>query len=248
MVLTREKTSSIAVLVHLYYEDGFDIIKNELLNLSNLDVRFFFNISADNIKYENNCNEIKKVFPQAIITISPNKGKDIGGKLTLLYLCIQLNMSFDFYIFIHDKKSLHTSLGDIWRTRLLRIISKTNAGIILQHFKENRETGIVSSKEFIVNEYNSTKKSFDTKNNSNLKRLIENYNLKPRGYEFVGGTMYWVRAEIYNSFFKKHSPLKIRSTFERGNVLDNDHGTVTHAWERILSWIASDKGYKIKGI
>jgi lipopolysaccharide biosynthesis protein len=60
--------------------------------------------------------------------------------------------------------------------------------------------------------------------------------------------MFWVRSEIIVSFFKRYNALKIRATLENGNVLDNEFGTKTHAWERMLSWIAGSQGYYIQGI
>ncbi|MBA3706225.1 MAG: hypothetical protein H0W84_10105, partial [Bacteroidetes bacterium] len=69
-----------------------------------------------------------------------------------------------------------------------------------------------------------------------------------KNYDFVGGTMFWIRAEIMNSFFRKNNALDIRATLEKGNVLDHEHGTYSHSWERMLSWIAIDQDYYIKGI
>jgi hypothetical protein len=59
--------------------------------------------------------------------------------------------------------------------------------------------------------------------------------------------MFWVRASIFEDFFSMYSPLSIRAQLEEGNVLD-DEPTITHTWERLLSWLVTSKGYKIKGI
>jgi lipopolysaccharide biosynthesis protein len=163
-------------------------------------------------------------------------------------LCIELKMHFDLYILLHDKQSPHSSLGTAWRNKLFRIIRPDKIKEILQLFDENKKLGIVSSKEFIINEYNNKLEVFDSTNNIILKRLLKQYELSPRSYDFIGGTMYWIRAEIFNSFFERYAPLTIRASLETGNVMDHEQGTVTHSWERILSWIALDKGFYIKGI
>jgi lipopolysaccharide biosynthesis protein len=240
------KPVRIAALVHLYYEDGFRSIRDNLKELSVFGVQFFFNISSGNSEIL--VNEIKQFFPKAFITVTPNKGKDVGGKLVLIDLCMELKMSFDFYILLHDKQSPHSSLGGAWRNKLFRIIHPNKINGIIQLFDENKKLGIVSSKEFIMNEYNNKLDIFDTNNNVTLKRLLKQYELMPRSYDFIGGTMYWIRAEIFNSFFKKNTPLTIRAALESGNVMDHEQGTITHSWERILSWIALDKGFYIKGI
>jgi lipopolysaccharide biosynthesis protein len=240
------KPVRIAALVHLYYDDGFSSIKDNLKELSAFGVEFFFNISSAKDKLL--IAEIKKTFPQAFITVSPNKGKDIGGKLVLIDLCMELKMYFDLYILLHDKQSPHSSLGAAWRNKLFRIIQPDRIKEIIQLFDENKKLGIVSSKEFITNEYNSKLEIFDSHNNIILKKLLKQYELSPRSFDFVGGTMYWTRAGIFNSFFEKHAPLTIRASLETGNVMDHEQGTVTHSWERILSWIVLDKGFYIKGI
>jgi hypothetical protein len=59
--------------------------------------------------------------------------------------------------------------------------------------------------------------------------------------------MFWVRALPLINFFKEHAPLDIRRTLEPGNVMDETHGTYTHAWERMLSWLITEQGYHLKG-
>jgi lipopolysaccharide biosynthesis protein len=67
-------------------------------------------------------------------------------------------------------------------------------------------------------------------------------------HSFIGGTMFWSRALVYKSFFHQHSPLAIRATLEKGNVLDHKQGSLSHAWERMLSWVVLNEGFQIKGI
>jgi hypothetical protein len=60
--------------------------------------------------------------------------------------------------------------------------------------------------------------------------------------------MFWARAAPLLQFFKKHPPLDIRKNLELGNVMDDKNGTLTHSWERMLSWVVSEQGFKLKGI
>jgi lipopolysaccharide biosynthesis protein len=237
---------NLAALIHIHYEDSLDNLKEYFLNFEKLNAILFFNISKSS-KSENFISKIKKTFPDSFIIETPNIGKDIGGKLALLDLCLRLNIKAEYYILLHDKMSPHTTLGDIWRKKLLRIIEPENIEKIKNMFEQDNKLGIVGANEFIMNEYDAATGNFNCTNNLILKELIQQYKFNLKSFNFVGGTMFWVRAEIFNNFFFKYPPLKIRSTLEKGNVLDHDHGTNTHTWERILNWIAIDQGYEIKG-
>ncbi len=193
-------------------------------------------------------NDIKSAYTDATVIFSTNVGKDIGGKLALLDLSLKLNLNADFYILLHDKKSPHSPLGNIWREKLFRIIESQNIEIIKKMFLQQKKIGIIAAKEFVENEYDSSSQSFNNVGKQLLENLISEYNFNISNFDFIGGTMFWVRAEIFNKFFLKHCPLNIRASLEKGNVLDNENGTQTHAWERMLSWIAIEQGYKIKGI
>lgn len=239
---------TIAVICHLYYFESWEMMKSKLVNVQKHNPVICINVCLGN---ENRFELIKKIksdFPDSIILNTPNKGKDIGGKLALIDLYINLNLQCDYILLLHDKVSPHTGLGEIWRNNLFKIVEPLYIEEVLTLFAKSKDVGIVSSKEFIVNEYNKKTDAFNCTSNQILKQLIKDYSLQLKTYDYVGGTMFWIRAEIFNSFFKKHSALQIRSTLENGNVLDHHAGTVTHSWERMLSWIASHNGYDIKGI
>lgn len=238
----------IAVLTHIYYGYPDDDLKEFLLNLGRYNTIYFFNISNATSEKELVIYRIKNDFPNAIIIQTPNIGKDIGGKLALIDLYLKLNLRSDYFIFLHDKKSPHTSLGETWRKKLFRIIEPQNIAGILELFETDKKIGIISAKEFITNEFDKKNDAFNCSSNNILKSLINKYKLNLNTYDFVGGTMFYVRGEIIKTFFNKNSPLDIRATFENGNVLDHNEGTNTHAWERMLSWTAIDQGYYLKGI
>lgn len=244
----KNNSISINLFYHLYYKSGLDIMYKALKKIPDYGLNIFINISHDTIQKEQLYFDIKNKYPKAIIIFSTNVGKDIGAKLALINLSIKLGVNSDYSIFLHDKKSPHTILGEVWREKLFNIIETENISKILSIFEQNNKIGIIAAKEFIANEYDSKNRDFNNTSNHILKDLIQKYNFNLNNYDFVGGTMFWIRAEIIQIFFNKYSPLEIRSTLEKGNVLDHEHGTNTHAWERMLSWIAIDQGYTIKGI
>ena len=241
------KVPSIAVLYHIFYEDSCDIIILELQPLAAYSPFFLFNICEETPGKENICKALKSSFPDCFIIITSNKGKDIGAKLALLQLLLSLEISADYLLFLHDKKSLQALKSKTWKTDLLKIISADNIQAILSSFQKNDSCGIIATKEYIINE-TIENNQFIGANGGILNDLLKKYSLKPASYEFVAGTMFWARYSPLKSFFVKYSPLEIRKEFENGNVIDNFSGTVTHSWERILNWIISANGYHITGI
>lgn len=238
----------VAVLVYVYYESSVEFLIEELNHLKELQAQFFFCFCNKGISDLGAIYKIQSAFPQAYTIQTPNKGKDIGAKLALIHLCLEINLNVDYYIFLHDKQSPHTSTGTAWRKKLFRIVEPASVRSIIELFRANPKVGIAAAEEFIVNEYNDSTTVFATTNHEILKELLHQYTFPKINYDFVGGTMFWMRSAIVNDFFLKHDPLQIRSTLESGNVLDNLKGTNTHAWERMFSWIAAALSYQIKGI
>jgi|SRR3954469_25341182 lipopolysaccharide biosynthesis protein len=238
----------IIVLIHIYYKNSYDELKVYLLNLKQAHISIVFKIDYDFLNEHGVLKQITADFPEAFIIHSPNIGKDIGGKLAMIDLCLKLNLQSEYFILLHDKKSPHSSLGDVWRNKLFKIIEPGNILKIKKIFEQDEKVGLIGTKEFISNEYDKSIGRFEGANNEILKTLIQKYQLDLKTYDFIGGTMFWIRSKIIYTFFSKYAPLDILSTLEKGNVLDSETGTHTHAWERILSWISTDQGYKIKGI
>ena len=184
----------------------------------------------------------------AYIREASNKGKDIGGKLVLMDAYLRNNASTDYIMLMHDKQSPYHSNSEQWTEDLSKISKKEYIREMLKVFQSDPKVGIVASKKVIRNEYDN-----DLANNAYIstpliKSLQDKYNIHPRDLDYVAGTMFCVRSDIYREFFAKHPPLEIRSTLEEGNVLDDEGPTVTHCWERLLAWIVLSKGLKIHGI
>lgn len=237
---------NIAVLYHIFYEDIMDHIIEELSPLSYYQPFFFFNINAETP----NANEIKTFlsqhFQQSVITISSNKGKDIGGKLTLLNICQQMGLQPDWFIFLHDKKSLHAMNSKTWRADLQAIINTHNFTKI-DLLIDQKDCGIIAAHNYVHSELREGEK-FTSKNGPILDELLELYKLPLKSYQYVAGTMFWAKAKPIMDFFTTFNLLPIRQTLEEGNVIDNYQGSHTHSWERLLSWVVTSKGLKIQTV
>jgi len=190
---------------------------------------------------------LKQVFPGCFIIFTSNKGKDIGAKLAMFQLLLQLEISADYLLLLHDKKSLQALKSATWKNDLLKIILPANLETILQCFHQNNNCGLIATKEYIITEPFENNQ-FSGINGPLLAGLLPSYDIHPASFEFIAGTMFWARTAPLFNFFKRFNPLEIRKQLENGNVIDNFSGTITHSWERLLSWIITTEKFYIKGI
>ena len=191
--------------------------------------------------------QLKETFPGCFIIFTSNKGKDIGAKLAMLRFLLQLGIQPDYLLLLHDKKSLQALKSATWKNDLLKIILPDKIEFILQYFQQHNTCGLVATKDYIISE-RFQNKQFAGTNGALLEGLLKEYNIRPGSLEFVAGTMFWTKAAPLLQFFSQYDPLEIRQTLENGNVIDNFAGTITHSWERLLSWIVTGQKFYIEGI
>ena len=237
----------IAVLYHLFYEDTFEKVCRELEPLLFFETTFLFNICIETPDKRSITVALRNKFPGCYIINTSNKGKDIGAKLALLQLFLELQIEADYLLFLHDKKSLQALKSNTWKKDLLKIISPESIQKVIKIFQESIEFGLIATNEYIINEPFEDG-HFSGINGQILANLVLNYGLKPTSFAFVAGTMFWAKVHPVKDFFNRYNPLEIRKDLEDGNILDNFSGTITHSWERVLSWIITSQGYSIKGI
>ena len=240
-------TPKIAVLYHVFYEDSYEKVCVELEPLISSETTFLFNICSETPDKKLITAVLRNKFKGCYIINTSNKGKDIGAKLALLQLFLQLQIDADYLLFLHDKKSLQALKSATWKKELLKIITPENILQTMKIFQENNDCGIIATEEYIIEEL-FEEGAFTGINGSILTELMVKYQLSPTSYSFVAGTMFWAKVKPVKDFFNKYNPVEIRKELEDGNVLDNFSGTVTHSWERLLSWIITSQHYSIKGI
>ena len=239
----------LALLVHIYNQETWErLFRNQLRNLQIYSPTILINLCLTQPGNSNLISAIRKGFPDAFIITTPNKGRDIGGKLALINFFLKAKLQSEYIVFLHDKQSHHWFAGETWRKKLFEIIEPDKIKTILEEYHTNPQTGVIGTNVFVKNEYDKKTNEFKTTNNNKIKELIARYNFKITDYRFVAGAMFWMRSSIIQKFFSIHSPLDCREMLEEGNFTDDYEGTYTHSWERIFCWLANDQGYSIKGI
>ena len=121
----------VVVLLHIYYNDP-QITQEILKGLQTLP--FTIDLCVSLIKGKGGNVETKKLIENVFANVKffevRNRGKDIGGKLTMFkYLLLEKsNLGYDYMLLIHDKKSPHSTIsGDGWRRALLRGVLHTES-------------------------------------------------------------------------------------------------------------------------
>jgi len=221
--------------LHSYYEPNDNFYKLETENLY-WSHSGFWNKEWDN---QFNCNNR---------FLTNNIGKDIGGKMFLFKVLLEENITDDYILFLHDKQSPQVLNGKKWNKELWNITSSENINKAINIMNKDNSIGIVANKQSIVNPDETGEKYAYATNKEIIFKQAEKYNILPSNKSFVAGTMFIARLQPYIDFFSKNNPINIRLNMEAGNVLDINKGTLTHSWERLLSWIITSKNYRIGNI
>ena len=242
------RTSS---FVHFYYEDSLYDLLPYIYNLTYLyDHQFFFSISEETFNRHKIARKLRHIFPGCQIQIVRNTGKDIGGKLNTLKLYFELGRNSEYMLMLHDKKSLHSWAieGSEWRTELFKIAEPQFIHQIISTFKDSPRLGMVGNKKWLNNtdfDYNNDRFAF---HDSFFRKRLKEYGMSISNYQFVAGTMFWIREGLLREFFARYSFLEILERLEKGNILDSKEGTETHFLERFFGWFATSEGYELSGI
>ena len=235
--------NSITLFIHIYYPGSWKMIRDKCAHILGGAGNVIVSACHDEV-----IEEIMVDMPQAHILKVPNKGKDIGGKLAAISYYLNFCEQTEYLAFLHDKISPQTLNSGYWFDKLYQIFQEKEISKISRLFRKNKKIGIAGSKSFLRNEYIRSSQRFNTTNDSILSRLIKKFKLGSRHHNYIGGTIFIARNEIFRHFFTQNRPLEIREELETGNVLDLKSGTYTHSWERLLCFIAQNQGYKVIGV
>lgn len=237
----KESCGTIAVHAHIFYPE----LTTELIGyINNIPFDYDCYITTDTEQKE---DEIRAVISNRLsarrceIRITPNIGRDVGP---FLVGCADVLCEYDYICHIHSKKSLHNALGDQWRHYLLEHLlgSREIVGGLLNYFSERRNLGLICPRVF-----DPVKHFVDWGSNRDQIQwlghqlgLTLDFSAPPI---FPAGTMIWMRKDTYEGIFK------LGITYQDFEVEDGQvDGTLAHAFERLLVYIAHRNGYSALAI
>ncbi|MGL4758893.1 MAG: rhamnan synthesis F family protein, partial [Patescibacteria group bacterium] len=230
------QATKLAVLVHIYYFDLWSELSNYIQNIDS-EFDLYVNIVAS-IWQPDMHRQIRADFPQAKILISPNRGKDIGGHLSLMsYLDFA---QYNLFCLIHTKKSpyVDTRISDLWRHDLLAAIlgstekARNNLAIMNQY----TNIGLMGSRYW--------RSTAIANNRENYQYLLDEFAIQPtaRNCEYLSGTMMLVRPQIMQLIYQKLHHVELESGDNQELSFHID-GQIAHAVERIIGNLVRNLGF-----
>lgn len=250
-------TPKIAVLVHIFYPDMWEILTNYLDNLSDFEYDLYVNL-VDNFHNDQDIERIKKYKSTVKIKISKNKGVDIGGFLSLYE---DLEKDYDLILKIHTKKSLGLTnkpsdyvrvygyetaekKGKEWFIRLMDGVLRDKVQVknIVDLLTLNTPCGMVGL----------DCETYVGPNNNHLDDIAKNFNIplvlngdRLKNGSFVGGTIFWVRNDILKKYLNKKNIDYIFSKLPDGY---QNEPSYNHAMERLFGLMVYNENMKIINI
>jgi lipopolysaccharide biosynthesis protein len=234
------KGDKIAVLVHVYFADV--LIKKLIPKLKPLaeDADFYFNFVRGQ-ETQQALDIIQKTFKHHTVSYTEqNIGRDVNGQLNNLKTIYSRLKRYDYYLFLHTKKSVHLKKeqGEAWMNNLTRIVKdKKTIETILDDFKTKPKLGMVCEPRCKVN--------LMTVNQHNFNVFCKGFNIEPEGeFWFCAGTMFWVRSKIIDTFYEHPQMIPaVQATFrEENGAID---GEAHHTMERIYGKQVYALGYTL---
>ena len=238
--------AGLTLFIHLYYPGSWKTLEKKCSGAIRQARQIILTACHDDVLDETMSST--HGLPDIVRLKVPNKGKDIGGKLLALCYYLRCCPKTKYIGLLHDKVSPQTINAHYWSDTLYNPFSEQGLRKVLHKLDNDSRIGIVGAKSFLKNEFDHSKKIFETTNDSLLHELIKEYDLHCRKYDFIAGTIFVCRSAIMEDFFSRHPALEARAALEEGNVMDLQYGTYTHTWERLFCFIAERQGYTIEGI
>jgi lipopolysaccharide biosynthesis protein len=225
------RTSNIAVIIHLYYTDLWEEFKEYLKNIKhNYDL-----LVSIPVEVFVDTKEILKFHDNAYIYRNINRGRDIAPFLSIFKAIYPLR--YKFGLKFHSKKSPHRKDGDLWRISVLNKIAGSSeiVDVILNTFYENNDIGVIIPKNIAV-----SYKAHEGSNRKHLKNLCEMLGINWQGEDFLfpAGTFFWFRFKALEDLMRLN--LSLEDFEPEFHQLD---GCLHHAIERLIGLIIKTREY-----
>lgn len=232
-----------AVVIHLHYAEK---IKEYYPYLSNipLEMDIIFTTSEEEVRKE--LEEYGRYTGQNIrIMEKKNRGRDISG---LLVACQEELMKYKYICFTHDKKAKSTDsekdveifIRCLWENTL-----GSNAYIrnVVHTLETNSSLGLLLPPESFSEHYTFAHVNTWDRNFALMetlaKRLKLHCDLDPQKKPLSLGTVFWAKTDALGKLFEENWGYE---DFDQ-EPLPID-GTISHAIERSLAYVAQDAGYE----
>ncbi len=232
------------VIANLYYIADTDMYLQYLCNLPET-VDICVVTSSMNIYDHVNLEIERNGWKNITILQKVNRGRDISA---LLVTCHDILPKYEYICFVHDKREKFAEAkqdGDFWIENLWgnTIASKEYLANIFDELDNNPQIGLLVPPEpagmYLNAWYKPAWGSSFTPTEDLAKELGLNCPISIDKPPITLGTTFWCRYEALKKLFERDWKY---TSFPEEPLPDD--GTISHAVERILGFVAQDAGYK----
>ena len=235
---------SIVVIAHLYYEDLFDY---DFYYFKNIPEYIDIIITTDKLEKksfieENYLSELKN---NSKVLLVNSRGRDMSG---LFVGCKDIIKKYDYFCFVHDKKSSYYDnylIGSTFREVLWEnsLASEDYINSIIKSFDENESLGmVVPPRVYHSLFFTSFYCNYWSANIDEIKKLFNKINvhmeLNLKESPLSIGNCFWAKFDALKPLFD----LNLNYDDFPSEPLPDD-GTISHALERSYGHIAASQGF-----
>ena len=228
----------IAVFINLYYEESAFYYDKYLSHLpKDIDVY----IISSKYFFEDYAKKRNFIFLK-----KENRGRDVSA---LLVASRNYLSKYEYICFIHDKKSPHynnNKLVDDWIKNMWENVLPFTSFVsnLISTFENNENLGLLVPPEPMFNEWSAYGKGLWGEDFANTvvlaKKLNVHANIDPDYEPITIGTVFWCRPKALKKLFDYN--WKYEDFPDEPMPVD---GTISHALERIIGYVAQDAGYDV---
>lgn len=227
------RRSRAAVLLHLYYPELTDWFAERLARIQDqADVI----LTVPETWSEAELAAARAAFPDALIVVAPNRGRDLGPFLMALEAARA--HGFELFCKLHTKRSPHRADGDAWRETLVNdLAGPTAVKRALEAFDADGRLGLLAA---ATARMTLGEPGVMAHNETHVKRLARAMKLSINPTTpFAAGSMFWGRTEAF-------APLLAAGVeaIDFGVELGRVDGTPAHAIERLTAAVVARAGYR----
>jgi rhamnosyltransferase len=227
---------SVAVIVNLYYIEHVDWYLKQLYQISGMVDVYVISSRSDilDIVSDQKIHLVKKI----------NRGRDISA---LLVSGREIVYQYEYICFLHDKKARNreqSMLIKAWLENMwLNLIgTKDYIENVLGIFKNNSNIGLLVPPETAGMDWKIWGTELWESNFERVQKICNEWNLNcdidPQIPPITIGTAFWCKTAALSKLFSRNWQYE---DFDDEPLPDD--GTLSHAIERILAYVAQDAGY-----
>lgn len=233
----------VAAVSHMYYEDLFEY---DLKYLRNLPDNADLYLTTDTEEKKNVLQEMfGPVFGERLqIIMVEKRGRELSA---LLISCRDIPAKYDYFCFIHDKKSSQAgfaTVGASFRDLLWEnmLYNKNYVNQIIELFEENPSLGMLIPPNVSHGTYFGTSADYWTicydKVVSIAKRLKLNADIDRDKPPVAIGSVFWCKSHAIAPLMQENWSYE---DFPKEPLPDD--GSFSHALERVFPYVAQSQGY-----